>query len=87
MLARVPGQCAEGVVVTFAVKSLRIGEWGKGKKAKPGRADVCMLQWSLFLTEEAVALRARLECAENCASRNTTPLCHDRRTLALLGSR
>lgn len=59
MLARVPGECAERVVVTFVVKTLRIEEWGKGTKTKPGRADVCMLQWSLFLIEKAVALRAR----------------------------
>lgn len=45
--------------MTFEVKTPRFVEGGKGTERRPGRADVCMLQGSLFLTEEAVALRVR----------------------------
>ena len=49
------GEGAPGDVlscVTFAVKNPCLGEQGKGTERKPGRADVRMLQRSLFLTEE-----------------------------------
>lgn len=59
LLARVPGGCAERVAVTFAAKNPCFGEQGKGTETKPGGADVCMLQQSLFLTKETVAFGAR----------------------------